>query len=113
LLCRLQGFWSHREKFNFLLVILSSTIGSITGSLIFYYLGKTKGHTLVEKYGKYVLVNTEDIKKTETWFNKRGDITIFLARLIPVIRHLISLIAGIGRMNVKKFTIYTILGATL
>ena len=107
------GFLVAQGKFNFLLVILSSTIGSITGSLIFYYLGKTKGLTLVEKYGKYVLVDTEDIKKTEAWFNKRGDITIFLARLIPVIRHLISLIAGIGRMNVKKFTIYTILGAAL
>jgi len=107
------GFLVAQGKFNFLLVILSSTIGSITGSLIFYYLGKIKGHTLVEKYGKYVLVDTEHIKKTELWFNKRGDITIFLARLIPVVRHLISLIAGIGLMNVKKFTIYTILGAAL
>ncbi|VVB61446.1 SNARE associated Golgi protein [uncultured archaeon] len=107
------GFLVAQGKFNFILVILTSTIGSITGSLIFYYIGKTGGHTLVEKYGKYVLVDTEDIKKTEKWFNKRGELTIFFARLIPVVRHLISLIAGIGKMNVKKFFIYTILGATL
>jgi membrane protein DedA with SNARE-associated domain len=107
------GFLVAQGNFNFILVIVASSLGSITGSLIFYYIGKTGGHTLVEKYGKYVLVDTEDIKKTEEWFNKRGELTIFIARLIPVVRHLISLIAGIGKMNVKKFTLYTILGATL
>ena len=107
------GFLVAQGNFNFILVIVASTLGSITGSLIFYYIGKTGGHTLVEKYGKYVLVDMEDIKKTEEWFNKRGELTIFIARLIPVVRHLISLIAGIGKMNVKKFTLYTILGATL
>ena len=107
------GFLVAQGNFNFILVIVASSLGSITGSLIFYYIGKTGGHTLVEKYGKYVLVDTEDIKKTEKWFNKRGELTIFIARLIPVVRHLISLIAGIGKMNVKKFALYTILGATL
>jgi membrane protein DedA with SNARE-associated domain len=107
------GFLVAQGNFNFILVIVASTLGSITGSLIFYYIGKTGGHTLVEKYGKYVLVDTEDIKKTEAWFNKRGELTIFIARLIPVVRHLISLVAGVGKMNVRKFTLYTILGATL
>ncbi len=107
------GFLVAQGNLNFILVIVSSSLGSITGSLIFYYIGKTGGHTLVEKYGKYVLVDTEDIKKTEAWFNKRGELTIFIARLIPVVRHLISLVAGVGKMNVRKFTLYTILGATL
>lgn len=107
------GFLVTQGSFNTILVILVSTLGSITGSLIFFYIGKTQGYTLVQRYGKYVLVSTEDVKKTESWFHKRGDLTIFLARLIPVVRHLISLIAGIGNMNVKKFTIYTILGAAL
>jgi membrane protein DedA with SNARE-associated domain len=107
------GFLVAQGSFNVIYVILASTLGSITGSLIFYYIGKTGGHTLVQRYGKYVLVDTEDVKKTEAWFNKRGDLTVFLARLVPVIRHLISLIAGIGKMNVKKFALYTILGAAL
>jgi len=107
------GFLVAQGSINFILVIVASTLGSITGSIIFYFIGKTGGHTLVEKYGKYVLVDTEDIKKTEEWFKKRGQLTIFFARLIPVVRHLISLIAGIGKMNVKKFTVYTILGAAL
>jgi membrane protein DedA with SNARE-associated domain len=107
------GFLVAQGSFSGIIVILVSTLGSITGSLIFYYIGKTGGYSLVQKYGKYVLVDTEDIKKTEKWFTKRGDLTIFLARLVPVVRHLISLIAGIGKMNVKKFTLYTILGAAL
>jgi ABC-type branched-subunit amino acid transport system permease subunit len=68
---------------------------------------------LVETYGKYVLINHDDVRKTEEWFNKRGELTIFFARLIPVVRHLISLIAGIGKMDVKKFSLYTIIGASL
>jgi len=107
------GFLVAQGSFNVILVMLASTLGSIAGSLIFYYIGKTGGHSLVEKYGKYVLVDTSDIKKTESWFYKRGDLTVFLARLVPVVRHLISFIAGIGKMNVKKFIVYTILGATL
>ncbi len=107
------GFLVAQGSFNGILVILVSTLGSITGSLIFYYIGKTGGYALVQRYGKYVLVDTEDIKKTEAWFNKRGELTIFLARLVPVVRHLISLIAGIGKMDVKKFIMYTILGAAL
>src|SRR5512137_2227994 len=107
------GFLVAQGSFNIFLVILISTLGSITGSLIFYYISKTGGLTLVQRYGKYVLIDTEDVKKTEAWFNKRGDLTIFLARLVPVIRHLISLIAGIGKMNVKKFALYTVLGAAL
>jgi membrane protein DedA with SNARE-associated domain len=107
------GFLIEKGSFTFLFVIIASTLGSITGSLIFYYIGKTGGHALVERYGKYVLINHEDVIKTEKWFNKRGELTIFFARLIPVVRHLISLIAGIGKMNVKKFMLYTIIGATL
>jgi membrane protein DedA with SNARE-associated domain len=107
------GFLIEKGSFTFLFVIIASTLGSITGSLIFYYIGKTGGYALVERYGKYVLINHEDVKKTETWFNRRGELTVFFARLIPVIRHLISLIAGIGKMDVKKFAFYTIIGAAL
>jgi membrane protein DedA with SNARE-associated domain len=107
------GFLIIKGSFNFTLVVIASTLGSITGSLLFFYLGKTGGHTLIEKYGKYVLIDKQDIARTEEWFKKRGELTIFLARLVPVVRHLISLVAGIGKMDVKKFSLYTILGAGL
>jgi len=107
------GFLIAQGGFTFPLVVIFSTLGSITGSLLSYYIGKRWGYKIVVSYGKYVLVDIEDLKKTEAWFTKRGELTIFISRLIPVIRHLISLVAGIGKMSIKKFLLYTIIGATI
>lgn len=107
------GFIAYQGNFNFLLVVLFSSLGSITGSLISYYIGKVGGNHLVIKYGKYFLLDVEDLKKTEHWFSKKGESTIFIGRLIPIIRHLISIPAGIGKMHLTKFCIYTIAGATI
>ncbi|MCX6665207.1 MAG: DedA family protein [Euryarchaeota archaeon] len=107
------GFIAAQGKLNLVLVIVFSTIGSIIGSLLSYYIGKRWGTRLIVTYGKYILVDLDDLKKTEAWFTKRGELTIFASRLIPVVRHLISLVAGVGKMNIKKFTIYTIAGAAI
>src|SRR5512136_145092 len=66
----LAGFMVAQGTFSFALVVIVSTLGSITGSLIFYYIGKTGGHRLVEKYGKYVLVDHNDVKTWEGWFQR-------------------------------------------
>lgn len=94
-------------------VILFSTLGSILGSLIGYLMGAKGGRPLVEKWGKYILLDIHDLDITEKWFTNKGDITVFVCRFIPVVRHLISIPAGIGRMNLLKFSIYTIIGAGL
>lgn len=107
------GFLVAKGQFSFVLVILFSSLGSITGSLISYYIGKYGGEVIVMKYGKYLLLNQHDLQKTHSWFNKKGEITVFFSRFIPVVRHLISIPAGIGKMNLKKFCIYTLIGATL
>jgi membrane protein DedA with SNARE-associated domain len=107
------GFLAADGTFNFWLVVLFSTLGSITGSLISYYIGKYGGEKIVLKYGKYMFLDVHDLKKTEKWFKKSGEKTIFIGRLIPVVRHLISIPAGIGKMDIKKFCIYTVLGAAL
>jgi len=107
------GFIAYQGNFNFLLVILFSSLGSIVGSLISYYLGKFGGNHMIMRYGKYFLLDVKDLKKTEHWFSKKGESTIFIGRLIPVVRHLISIPAGIGKMNLTKFCIYTIAGATI
>jgi len=107
------GFIAAQGKLNLIIVIVFSTIGSIAGSLLSYYIGKRWGTRLIESYGKYVLVDIDDLKKTQEWFDKRGELTIFFSRLVPVVRHLISIVAGVGKMNVKKFSFYTILGATI
>ncbi len=107
------GFLAATGKMSFILVIVFSSLGSICGSLISYYIGKIGGIAFVRKFGKYLLLDESDLLKTEKWFRKSGDKTIFISRFIPVVRHIISIPAGIGKMDLKKFCIYTIAGATI
>ncbi len=107
------GFLAATGKFNLFLVILASSIGSLVGSLLSYYLGFYGGKKLLVKYGKYIFVDLADLQETEQWFAKKGEKTVFFSRFIPVVRHLISIPAGIGKMDLKKFCLYTIIGATL
>jgi membrane protein DedA with SNARE-associated domain len=93
--------------------VLFSALGSIVGSLISYYIGKYGGNKVVVHFGKYLLLDLEDLEKTEKWFAKKGDKTVLISRFIPVVRHLISIPAGIGKMNIKKFVVYTLIGATI
>ena len=105
------GFLVEEGKFSFPGVILWGTLGSIIGSLLSYYLGAWGGRPFIEKFGKYMLLDRHHLTLTENYFNKRGDITILLCRFIPVVRHLISIPAGIGRMNLFKFILFTVIGA--
>jgi len=107
------GYIASQGTFNLVTVIVVSTLGSIVGSLLSYYIGKHWGTNLVVKYGKYVLISVDDLEKTERWFATRGELTIFFSRLVPVVRHLISLVAGVAEMDVKKFSVFTIAGAAI
>lgn len=107
------GYLVASGKFNLYLALISSTLGSLLGSLLSYYIGKHFGHIFVIKYGNYFLLNKEHLLWTEDWFKKYGEKTIFISRLIPVVRHLISIPAGIGKMNLLKFIFYTITGAAI
>ncbi|MBM3232684.1 DedA family protein [Candidatus Pacearchaeota archaeon] len=104
-----------RGEQSILLLFIFSTLGSIVGSLASYYialfLGRRVFHHLISKYGKVIFISESSLERTEKFFSSHGEITIFVGRLLPVIRHLISLPAGFARMNVGKFTFYTILGA--
>jgi len=104
------GFLIEQGTFTFWQVILVSTLGSIFGSLISYYIGYYGGMPFVKKFGKYALLDIEELEATETFFKKRGELTIFICRLIPVVRHLISIPAGTGKMNIWKFSIFTVMG---
>jgi membrane protein DedA with SNARE-associated domain len=107
------GFLVYEHSFTFIGVILFSTLGSIIGSLISYYAGAWGGRPFVKRYGRYLLLNVHDLELTERFFSRYGDKTIFISRFIPVIRHLISIPAGVGRMRIGKFIIYTVIGAAL
>jgi len=105
------GFLIFEKQFTFAGVIFFSTLGSIIGSLISYYAGAYGGRPLVNRFGKYLLLDQHHLDITEKYFAKYGGRTVFICRFIPVVRHLISIPAGSGRMNIFKFSIYTIVGA--
>lgn len=107
------GFLIVDGQFTFTGVIIASTLGSIVGSLLSYAMGFYGGKPFIKRFGKYLLLDVHDLEITEKFFAKRGELTIFIARFVPVIRHLISIPAGLGKMRLGKFIIYTTLGAGL
>lgn len=107
------GFLVASKQFTLAGVILVSTLASLTGSLISYCIGQWGGEAIIIKWGKYFLLDQESLKKTHKFFSSHGPKAIFIGRLIPVVRHLISLPAGLGRMNLAKFCLYTVLGAAI
>jgi membrane protein DedA with SNARE-associated domain len=107
------GFLVAINRFTMAGVIVASTLGSIAGSLISYWIGRSGGTPFVNRWGKYLLLNRHDLEVTEAFFRKRGSVTILICRFIPVVRHLISIPAGTGKMNIFTFLAYTIIGAGL
>jgi membrane protein DedA with SNARE-associated domain len=86
-------------------------IGCTIGSIIAYYVGMLGGRPFLEKYGRYILISRRDLDLADRWFNRSGSWIIFVSRLLPVVRTFISLPAGIAKMNLVKFLIYTFLGS--
>ena len=94
-----------------LLVGLLGAVGSTIGSLGQYFLARAGGRPVIERYGRYMLVTRKDLDRADRWFATRGDMTIFIARLVPGIRAIISIPAGVARMNVLKFSFFTLIGS--
>ena len=95
------------------MAIVATSIGSLIGSLLSYYMGYFGGKPLVMKVGRFLLINESHLDLTHRWFERRGSITVFVCRFIPVVRHFISIPAGIAKMNLLKFCLYTVIGATM
>lgn len=91
--------------------VVAGVAGNTLGSLLSYYVGRVGGRPLLERYGRYVLVSTHDLEVADRWFARWGEATVFFSRMLPVVRTFISVPAGISRMPVWKFTIFSILGA--
>ncbi len=91
-------------------VIVVATVANMVGSLIAYYVGRYRGKGLFVKYGRYVGARTHHLEQAERWFEKRGDLTVMFARAMPGIRTFISLPAGMVKMPVSKFMLYSLVG---
>ena len=113
----LGGFFVYREKLNFFILVFWGLFGTILGSLPWYYLGKLvnekKLAKFLDKRGKYVGITSEDLAKSKRWFDKYGVSLIFWGRLVPGIRTLISVPAGMELMPLRKFLIWTTLGSLI
>jgi membrane protein DedA with SNARE-associated domain len=106
------GFLIFTGEFSVVPVLVASTLGSIVGSLLSYGMGML-GKPVVLRYGRYLLLNVHHLEWTEKFFLRHGGKTIFISRFIPVVRHLISIPAGLARMPLTPFILYTAVGATL
>jgi len=106
-----SGYLVFQGKFNLLWVALWGAFGNLAGSVISYYLGFFGGRVFLEKYGKFLFITKHDLDLADKWFQKYGTITIFASRVLPVVRTFISFPAGIARMNIWKFSVYTFGGS--
>jgi len=107
------GYLAHQGQMNFWLIVLASTVGSLVGASFNYYVSMWLGRPFLERWGRYFFVRPELLHKTDAFFLKHGAVSTFTGRLIPGIRHLISIPAGLTRMNIGAFAFYTSLGASL
>jgi len=107
------GFLASRGDFSLPAILIINSAAALTGSSLSYWLGAAGGKPLLLRYGKYLFVRPKDIEKTEAYFAKHGGKTIFIGRFLPVVRHLISIPAGIARMPLPQFLTLTFLGATM
>ncbi|HEV8139519.1 MAG TPA: DedA family protein [Pyrinomonadaceae bacterium] len=106
-----SGYLVYTGRFNIWLVAVAGAFGCVVGSLVAYWVGMYGGRPLIEKYGKFVLVSRHDLDLADRWFDRFGEVIVFVSRLLPAIRTFIAFPAGIARMNLKKFVIYTFAGS--
>ncbi len=108
-----SGFLVFEEKLNFFWVVIWGALGNLGGSLLSYYLGYVGGRPFLAKYGKFLFVTHHDLELAERWFHRYGTLIIFASRVLPVVRTFISFPAGVARMNVWVFSIYTFAGSLI
>jgi membrane protein DedA with SNARE-associated domain len=105
------GYLAYQGEMDFWLIVIVGSLGCTLGSIIAYVAGYYAGRPLILKYGKYFLITEKHLAQAEEWFQKWGPKATFIARLLPVIRTVISLPAGIAKMDFKKFALYSFVGS--
>ena len=105
------GYWVAKGQMNPWIVLACGTVGSVIGALANYWMAQVLGRAFVRRFGRYVLLSERSLDRTERFFADHGEISTFVGRLLPVLRHLISIPAGIARMSLSRFVTFTTVGA--
>ena len=105
------GYLAVQGRMDAALAILAGTVGSILGALFNYWFAVLVGEPFLRRYGRYVLLRPHHLDRAEAFFARHGEISTFVGRLLPVVRHLISIPAGMARMRLPRFVAFTALGA--
>jgi membrane protein DedA with SNARE-associated domain len=106
-----SGYLVYTGRFNLWGVGFAGALGCVIGSIVAYYIGMYGGRPLIEKYGRYILVSPHDLDLADRWFHKYGEVIVFASRLLPVVRTFIAFPAGVARMKMSRFIVYTFLGS--
>ena len=105
--------YTHQAGLGMLGIVVAGTCGSWAGATVMYWAARIAGRPLVLRYGRYALISAQKVEGAERWASHYGSMGIFISRLLPVVRHLIGIPAGIVRMNYRAFSVYTMLGSAI
>ena len=115
LIMPLAGFSAARGEMNLVLAILAGTVGSVLGALFWYHVGVRVGTERLKRWagrhGRWLTLSPREVEKADAWFDRYGHIAVFLGRMIPAVRTLISVPAGLSEMSMRRFLVYTSLGS--
>jgi membrane protein DedA with SNARE-associated domain len=106
-----SGYLVYTGRFDLWAVAIAGAVGCVLGSLVAYWVGMYGGRPVIEKYGRYVLISLHDLDLADKWFARRGEVIVFASRLLPVIRTFIAFPAGVAKMNLTRFVLYTFFGS--
>jgi len=106
-----SGYLVSTGELNLWGVAIAGALGCVLGSLVAYWVGMYGGRPFIEKYGRYILLSRHDLDIADRWFAKYGEVIVFVSRLLPAIRTFIAFPAGVARMNLTRFVIYTFAGS--
>jgi membrane protein DedA with SNARE-associated domain len=107
------GWLAAEGKMSLPVVLVINSVAALVGSSLSYWFGAAGGKKLLLRYGRYIFLTPQDIEKTEAFFARRGRVTVLVARFVPVVRHIISIPAGVARMPLGSFLLQTFIGATV
>src|SRR6476660_44529 len=106
-----SGYLVSRGELNLWLVGIAGAVGCVLGSMVAYWAGMYGGRPLIEKYGRYVLISHHDLDLADRWFARYGEAIVFTSRMLPAVRTFIAFPAGVARMNLPRFIVFTFAGS--